>query len=147
METEAETTGSRQEGLSPNHSAGNGRTPGEMRCYFVAEMAQMVCGSCRRLLSYPQGTRHVECSCCQTVNFVLEGSSLPFFLTKSWLLSIKKILFNISMLPFPAHQVGQVKCGSCAVLLMYPYGAPSVRCSSCRFVTEIGVCSLMALQP
>lgn len=23
---------------------------------------------------------------------------------------------------------------------MYPYGAPSVRCSSCRFVTEIGVC-------
>ncbi|RVX08415.1 hypothetical protein CK203_014262 [Vitis vinifera] len=25
METEAETTGSRQEGLSPNHSAGNGK--------------------------------------------------------------------------------------------------------------------------
>lgn len=39
-----------------------------------------------------------------------------------------------------ADQVGQVKCGSCAVLLMYPYGAPQVRCSSCRFVTEIGVC-------
>lgn len=38
-----------------------------------------------------------------------------------------------------AHQVGQVKCGSCSVLLMYPYGAPSVRCSSCRFVTDIGV--------
>ncbi|RYR65647.1 protein LOL2 [Arachis duranensis] len=35
-------------------------------------------------------------------------------------------------------QVGQVKCGGCAVLLMYPYGAPQVRCSSCRFVTEIG---------
>ncbi|CBI23324.3 hypothetical protein VitviT2T_014999 [Vitis vinifera] len=118
METEAETTGSRQEGLSPNHSAGNGkdaRRDGETVAPTTtlkqpSEMAQMVCGSCRRLLSYPQGTRHVECSCCQTVNFVLE-----------------------------AHQVGQVKCGSCAVLLMYPYGAPSVRCSSCRFVTEIGV--------
>ncbi|PQP97476.1 protein LOL2 [Prunus yedoensis var. nudiflora] len=37
-----------------------------------------------------------------------------------------------------ADQVGQVKCGSCAVLPMYPYGASSVRCSSCQFVTEIG---------
>ncbi|TQD71130.1 hypothetical protein C1H46_043325 [Malus baccata] len=74
-----------------------------------SEIAQLVCGSCRRLLKYPRGARHVECSCCQTVNFVLE-----------------------------AHQVGQVKCGSCAVLLMYPYGAASVRCSSCNFVTEVG---------
>ncbi|RXH86166.1 hypothetical protein DVH24_017219 [Malus domestica] len=40
--------------------------------------------------------------------------------------------------PPSAHQVGQVKCGSCAVLLMYPYGAASVRCSSCNFVTEVG---------
>ncbi|KAK6932570.1 Zinc finger, LSD1-type [Dillenia turbinata] len=39
----------------------------------------------------------------------------------------------------PAHEVGQVKCGNCEVLLMYRYGAPSVRCSSCRFVTEIGI--------
>ncbi|XP_004505056.1 protein LOL2 [Cicer arietinum] len=71
--------------------------------------AQMVCGSCRRLLAYQRGAKHVKCSCCQTVNIVLE-----------------------------ADQVGQVKCGSCAVLLMYPYGASQVRCSSCRFVTEIG---------
>ncbi|KAK9267825.1 hypothetical protein L1049_010261 [Liquidambar formosana] len=74
-----------------------------------SDMAQMVCGSCHRLLSYPRGARHVQCSSCQTVNFVLE-----------------------------AQQVGQVKCAGCAVLLMYPYGAPSVRCSSCRSVTEIG---------
>lgn len=25
------------------------------------------------------------------------------------------------------------------MLLMYPHGAPGVQCSSCRFVTEIGV--------
>ncbi|KAG2318473.1 hypothetical protein Bca52824_011686 [Brassica carinata] len=74
----------------------------------ITEMAQMVCGSCRRLLSYPRGTKHVKCSCCQTVNLVLE-----------------------------AHQVGQVKCSSCELLLMYPYGAPSVRCSSCKSVTDI----------
>ncbi|WJX52142.1 Protein lol2 [Trifolium repens] len=76
---------------------------------LTSGFAQMVCGSCRRLLSYPQGAKHVKCSCCQTVNIVLQ-----------------------------ADQVGQVKCGSCAVLLMYPYGASQVRCSSCQFVTEIG---------
>lgn len=80
-----------------------------MEGYLHAELGQMVCGSCRRLLSYPKGVRHVQCQCCQMINFVLE-----------------------------AHEVGQVKCGSCDVLLMYPYGASSVRCSSCRFVTEIG---------
>ncbi|XP_042943370.1 protein LOL2 [Carya illinoinensis] len=74
----------------------------------LSEMAQMVCGSCRRLLKYPRGAKHVKCSCCDTVNLVLE-----------------------------AHEVGQVKCGSCEVLLMYPYGASSVKCSSCTFVTEI----------
>ncbi|XP_022140183.1 protein LOL2 [Momordica charantia] len=75
-----------------------------------SDMAQMVCGSCRRLLKYLKGARYVRCSCCSTVNYVLE-----------------------------AQEVGQVKCGSCALLLMYPYGASSVRCSSCTNVTEIGV--------
>lgn len=46
---------------------------------------------------------------------------------------------------FSAHELGQVKCGSCAVLLMYQFGASSVRCSSCCFVTEIGV-SVILLQ-
>ncbi|CAA6661092.1 unnamed protein product [Spirodela intermedia] len=73
-------------------------------------MGQMVCGSCRQLLSYPQHANCVRCTCCQTINLVLE-----------------------------AHQVGNVKCGKCCILLMYPYGAPAVRCSCCRFVTEIGV--------
>ncbi|ESW31382.1 hypothetical protein PHAVU_002G234100 [Phaseolus vulgaris] len=83
--------------------------PPQRPCGWV----QMVCGSCHRLLSYPRGAKHVKCSCCETVNIVLE-----------------------------ADQVGQVECGSCAVLLMYPYGASQVRCSSCQFVTEIGVHSL-----
>lgn len=44
---------------------------------------------------------------------------------------------------FLEHQVGQVMCGSCQVLLMYPYGALSVRCCSCRSVVYIGVCILL----
>ncbi|KAG9447827.1 hypothetical protein H6P81_013955 [Aristolochia fimbriata] len=74
-----------------------------------AEMGQMTCGNCHRLLSYPQGAKHVRCACCQTANLVLE-----------------------------AHEVGNVKCDGCSVLLMYPYGAPSVKCSSCHFITKIG---------
>lgn len=74
-----------------------------------SEIGQLVCGSCRQLLSYPRGAKKVKCSCCQMLNLVLE-----------------------------AQQVGRVTCGSCAVLLMYSYGAPAVRCSSCRYVTEIG---------
>ncbi|KAF5811932.1 putative transcription factor Znf-LSD family [Helianthus annuus] len=73
------------------------------------EMGQMVCGSCRHLLSYPRGARYVECACCLVENYVLEE-----------------------------HEVGQVVCGSCNVLLMYPYGAPKVRCATCRAETEIG---------
>ncbi|XP_038689175.1 protein LOL2 isoform X1 [Tripterygium wilfordii] len=50
------------------------RSPPPAPSPSVAEMAQMVCGSCSHLLSYPQGARHVKCSCCQMVNYVLEGS-------------------------------------------------------------------------
>ncbi|KAL2495056.1 basic salivary proline-rich protein 1-like [Forsythia ovata] len=73
------------------------------------EKAQLVCGTCRKLLLYPRGAKWVQCPGCQEVNLVLE-----------------------------AHQIGQVNCGGCAVLLMYPHGAPAVQCSSCRFVTQIG---------
>ncbi|KAI3800393.1 hypothetical protein L1987_28483 [Smallanthus sonchifolius] len=73
------------------------------------EMGQMVCGSCRHLLSYPRGARYVECACCLEENYVLEE-----------------------------HEVGQVVCGGCNVLLMYPHGAPKVRCANCRTETEIG---------
>ncbi|KAL9661639.1 hypothetical protein QQ045_026463 [Rhodiola kirilowii] len=73
------------------------------------EMGQVVCGSCRSLLSYSKGAKYVQCSSCQTVSFVLE-----------------------------AHQVGQVYCRRCSVLLMYFYGSPAVRCSGCQFITQIG---------
>ncbi|XP_022848129.1 basic salivary proline-rich protein 3-like isoform X18 [Olea europaea var. sylvestris] len=74
-----------------------------------AEKAQLVCGTCRKLLLYPRGAKWVQCPGCQEVNLVLE-----------------------------AYQIGQVNCGGCAVLLMYQHGAPAVQCSSCHFVTQIG---------
>uniref|UniRef100_A0A0D9V2U7 Zinc finger LSD1-type domain-containing protein n=1 Tax=Leersia perrieri TaxID=77586 RepID=A0A0D9V2U7_9ORYZ len=36
------------------------------------EIGQMVCGSCRVLLAYFRGAGHVHCTCCQTMNLVLE---------------------------------------------------------------------------
>ncbi|KAL5220019.1 hypothetical protein ABZP36_024732 [Zizania latifolia] len=73
------------------------------------EIGQLVCGGCRNLLAYFRSAVHVHCTCCQTINLVLE-----------------------------AHEVGKVHCGRCETLLMYPFGAPAVKCSLCLFTTEIG---------
>nr|CAD1827288.1 unnamed protein product [Ananas comosus var. bracteatus] len=97
----------------------------------LPEMGQMVCGSCRELVSYPKGAVHVQCACCRAVNFVLEGSIIN--------VSHSEVASSSSSPSSAAHQVGNVKCGKCSLLLMYPYGAPAVRCSSCYHVTEIGV--------
>ena len=57
------------------------------------------------------------------------------------------VIMEILVCPEPsvvsAHEVGQVKCGSCTALLMYPYGASQVRCSSCQHVIEIGVSEIL----
>ncbi|KAI8546820.1 hypothetical protein RHMOL_Rhmol07G0149100 [Rhododendron molle] len=38
-----------------------------------------------------------------------------------------------------ANQVAHVNCGNCQMLLMYQYGARSVKCAVCNFVTTVGV--------
>lgn len=38
-----------------------------------------------------------------------------------------------------ANQVAHVDCGNCRMLLMYQYGARSVKCAVCNFVTSVGV--------
>ncbi|XP_022848128.1 basic salivary proline-rich protein 2-like isoform X17 [Olea europaea var. sylvestris] len=38
------------------------------------EKAQLVCGTCRKLLLYPRGAKWVQCPGCQEVNLVLEGT-------------------------------------------------------------------------
>lgn len=36
-------------------------------------------------------------------------------------------------------QYAHVNCGNCRTTLMYPYGAPSVKCAVCHYVTNVGV--------
>lgn len=38
-----------------------------------------------------------------------------------------------------SSQVAHVNCGNCRTTLMYPYGAPSVKCAVCHYVTNVGV--------
>ncbi|KAJ6849340.1 protein LOL2-like [Iris pallida] len=82
------------------------------------DMAQLVCGHCRSLLYYTRGAASVRCSCCNTMN-----------LARS------------------ANQVAHVNCAQCHTTLMYPYGAPSVKCAICRYVTNVGMGSMMVPVP
>jgi len=73
-----------------------------------AEMAYLVCGGCRTLLSYARGATSVQCSECSTVNLAIQ-----------------------------THQIAHVTCGGCNVTLMYAQGATSVSCAQCHFVTSV----------
>lgn len=44
-----------------------------------------------------------------------------------------------------ANQVAHVNCGNCKMLLRYPYGARSVKCAVCSFVTLVGVSTISSL--
>ncbi|URE42007.1 LSD1 zinc finger domain containing protein [Musa troglodytarum] len=37
------------------------------------------------------------------------------------------------------RKVAYVNCGQCRTRLMYPYGAPSVKCSICQSITNVGM--------
>ena len=38
-----------------------------------------------------------------------------------------------------SNQVAHVNCGNCRTTLMYPSGAPSVKCALCQYVTNVNV--------
>ena len=44
-----------------------------------------------------------------------------------------------------ANQVAHVNCGNCEMLLRYQYGARSVKCAICSFVTSVGVSTISSL--
>ncbi|XP_057476984.1 protein LSD1-like [Actinidia eriantha] len=57
--------------------------------------------------------------------------------------SAEQQAFNVlvvipSSLALEANQVAHVNCGNCRMLLMYQYGARSVKCAVCNFVTSVG---------
>lgn len=37
-----------------------------------------------------------------------------------------------------SNQYAHVNCGNCRTMLMYPSGAPSVKCAICQFITNVG---------
>ncbi|CAG7864011.1 unnamed protein product, partial [Brassica rapa] len=48
-----------------------------------------------------------------------------------------RVLNNARVLHLESeNQVTHVNCGSCRMLLMYHYGARSVKCAVCSFVTS-----------
>lgn len=47
--------------------------------------------------------------------------------------------FFFSVCKVATNHVAHVNCGHCRTTLMYPYGAPSVKCAVCHYVTNVGV--------
>ncbi|CAN1328053.1 Protein LSD1 [Linum perenne] len=40
-----------------------------------------------------------------------------------------------------SSQVAHINCGNCRTMLMYPNGAPSVKCAVCHYVTSANMAS------
>lgn len=57
----------------------------------------------------------------------------------SWLTKVMIVRFSRTFYLPAANQVAHVNCGNCQMWLMYQYGARSVKCAVCSFVTSIGV--------
>lgn len=53
----------------------------------------------------------------------------------------------IWVLPFflLAPNIAHINCGNCHTTLMYPYGAPSVKCAVCQYITNVNVSTLVCL--
>ncbi|XP_042023754.1 protein LOL2-like [Salvia splendens] len=86
------------------------------------EMAQLICGGCRTLLMHARGAASVRCSCCHTVNLVPGPAAVA----------------PLPTTPPPASSnIAHVNCGNCHTMLMYPAGAPSVKCAVCHFITNV----------
>eukprot|EP00192_Tetraselmis_astigmatica_P025635 CAMPEP_0117665306 /NCGR_PEP_ID=MMETSP0804-20121206/9737_1 /TAXON_ID=1074897 /ORGANISM="Tetraselmis astigmatica, Strain CCMP880" /LENGTH=143 /DNA_ID=CAMNT_0005472705 /DNA_START=779 /DNA_END=1210 /DNA_ORIENTATION=+ len=87
-------------------------------------MAQLVCNGCCVLLMYPRGASSVQCSRCSAVNCAVPASQ-PQHQPQPQLQQP------------PSQQLGHVVCGGCHVTLMYAFGAQSVKCALCNFVTSV----------
>jgi len=48
---------------------------------------------------------------------------------------------------YAVSSIAHVNCGQCQTMLMYPYGAPSVKCAVCNFITNVGVTTVRPLPP
>ena len=59
----------------------------------------------------------------------------------SVLLQLSDEIADCILSSFPANQMAHITCGGCFATLMYPSGAPSVKCAVCQFLNATGVWS------
>ncbi|KAL8265241.1 hypothetical protein R6Q59_023371 [Mikania micrantha] len=63
-------------------------------------------------------------------------------MTTCWMLFIAlvrqlQILSVIFLILKVSNQLAQVSCANCRTMLMYPFGAPSVKCAVCHYITNV----------
>ncbi|KAL5181658.1 Protein LOL1 [Glycine soja] len=126
--------------------------------------SQLVCSGCRNLLLYPVGATSVCCAVCNAVTTVPPPGTVQFLHRNGpvslWRLShfphvhpwshkCAMLLLSHGQSSFGSHYfvcmnivtanlVAHVNCGNCKMLLRYQYGARSVKCAVCSFVTSVG---------
>ncbi|CAD6266962.1 unnamed protein product [Miscanthus lutarioriparius] len=80
------------------------------------EMARLICGGCQTLLIYTA----VQQLLYEDIIYIINLSSHSIFVHSA------------------VSSIAHVNCGQCQTVLMYPYGAPSVKCAICNFITNVG---------
>ncbi|KAJ0017572.1 hypothetical protein Pint_11400 [Pistacia integerrima] len=82
------------------------------------------------LLPHRESCTSVEFKYSLHLSLVLHKLYDSMLITKFWILV---------SLNYATNQVAHVNCGHCRTTLMYPYGAPSVKCAVCHYVTNVGM--------
>ncbi|KAL5184009.1 Protein LOL1 [Glycine soja] len=125
--------------------------------------SQLVCSGCRNLLVFPVGATSVCCAVCNAVTAVPPPAKSQILVcdrhrngpVSMWRLPYfthvhpgrdKCAMFMLSHCQSSfgrycstnSNQVAHVNCGNCRMLLAYQYGARSVKCAVCNFVTSVG---------
>ncbi|KAL6538740.1 hypothetical protein OROGR_012728 [Orobanche gracilis] len=115
--------------------------------------SQLVCTGCRTVPLYPSGATNVCCAMCNMVNAVpppadghgsVDMWRLPYLAHAcAWGSSVRcSCCHTVNLVPVPTaspspNNVAHVNCGNCHTMLMYPGGAPSVKCAICHFITNV----------
>ncbi|KAF8104388.1 hypothetical protein N665_0172s0022 [Sinapis alba] len=61
------------------------------------------------------------------------------FLKVLWFTEASALHLRIFYLLPPSNQTAHINCGHCRIILMYPYGASSVKRAVCQYVTNVNM--------
>ncbi|CAI9782931.1 unnamed protein product [Fraxinus pennsylvanica] len=113
----------------PSHSDSN---KSECNMYCLDCMGNAFCSYC---LIHQQGHRLVQ---------RLRATKLKILAQVVKYGRLEKVLQfeTISINLAPAPNIAHVNCGNCRTTLTYPYGAPSVKCAVCQYITNVNMCNV-----